>query len=309
MPNLSTNSTVLIIDDSENVRVSLKRVVEGMAGIKKVLTANNGLQGYKLLRDNPVDLVLCDLNMPGIDGFKFLNLKSSSSEFDDIPVIMLTGQSDVNSKVRGLEVGASDYLVKPCDDAELVARVRVHLKVKLLQDQLRIKNAELEKLTRTDPLTGVSNRRYFLETLTNEYHRSLRYHRPLSFVMLDIDYFKKVNDTHGHQAGDQALIKVAKALIRELRMQDFVARYGGEEFAILLPETKDVDAVVAATRCRKSIEVTPIKHNDIRFSVTVSMGLSSLPNEKVDDVEALIKLADEALYEAKRTGRNRLVTA
>lgn len=280
-----------------------------MPGIEKILIADNGLHGYKLLRENPIDLVLCDLNMPGIDGFKFLNLKGSSSEFDDIPVIMLTGQSDVNSKVRGLDVGASDYLVKPCDDAELVARVRVHLKVKHLQDQLRLSNAELERLTRTDPLTGVANRRYFLETLNNEYHRSLRYHRPLSFVMLDIDFFKKVNDTYGHQAGDRALVKVAKVLKRELRMQDFVARYGGEEFAILLPETKDIDAAVAATRCRKNIEVTPIVQNEIRFSVTVSMGLASLPNERVNDVESLIRLADEALYEAKRTGRNRMVTA
>jgi len=309
MQNASTVSTVLIIDDSENVRVSLKKILESMTGIEKVLIADNGLQGYKLLRENPVDLILCDLNMPGIDGFKFLNLKGSNSEFDDVPVIMLTGQSDVSSKVRGLEVGASDYLVKPCDDAELVARVRVHLKVKHLQDQLRIKNAELEKLTRTDPLTGVANRRYLFETLTNEYHRSLRSHRPLRLVMLDIDFFKKVNDTQGHQAGDQALIKVASALKRELRMQDFIARYGGEEFAILLPETKEDDAVVAATRCRKSIEVTSIVHDSIRFSVTVSMGLSSLPNENVNDVEALVKLADEALYEAKRTGRNRLVKA
>ncbi|MBN1653873.1 MAG: diguanylate cyclase [Deltaproteobacteria bacterium] len=300
---------VLIIDDSENMRASLKKVVEGMKDVDEVLLADNGLQGYKVLRESSIDLVLCDLNMPGIDGFKFLNLKASNAEFSDIPVIMLTGQGDVSSKVRGLEVGASDYLIKPCDDAELIARVRVHLKLKELQDQLRMKNAELEELTRTDPLTGVANRRYFVETLSGEYHRSQRYQRPLSFIMLDIDHFKRVNDTYGHQAGDQTLIVVAKTLKRDLRMQDFIARYGGEEFALLLPETKSTDAAVAAERCRKNIEAALVVYKNFRFSITVSMGLASLPNDRVGDVEGLVKLADEALYTAKKTGRNRLVLA
>jgi two-component system, cell cycle response regulator len=299
--------TVLIIDDSDSVRTSLKRVVEGMKGVEQVLLADNGLQGYRYLRENSVDLVLCDLNMPGIDGFKFLNLKNSNVEFNDIPVIMLTAQGDVNSKVRGLEVGASDYLVKPCDDAELVARVNVHLKVKQLQDQLRIKNNELEKLSRTDPLTAIANRRHFVETLTYEYHRAVRYRRPLSFIMIDIDYFKKVNDDYGHLAGDHTLVAVANALKCDLRKQDLLARYGGEEFALLLPETMNQEAITVAERCRRNVEANSIVFNEMRFTVTVSLGLSSVPNDETNDVDMIIKRADDALYEAKRSGRNRLV--
>jgi two-component system, cell cycle response regulator len=299
--------TVLIIDDSETIRSSLKRVVEGMKNVKQVILADNGLQGYKTLRENQVDLILCDLNMPGIDGFKFLNLKSSNQEFNDIPVIMLTAVSDTGSKVRGLEVGASDYLTKPCDETELIARVNVHLKIKQLQDQLRIKNNELEQLTRTDPLTSVANRRHFIETLTYEYHRSNRYSRPLSLIMLDIDFFKKVNDTYGHQAGDQTLVTVSDLFKRHLRMQDLVARYGGEEFALLLPETKSQDALAVANRCLKNVEECVIEYNELRFSVTVSMGLTSLPNDKISNVNELIKMADDALYEAKHSGRNRVV--
>lgn len=301
--------TVLIIDDSEAVRNRVKESLASSALFDTVLEAADGLIGFKMLREHPVDLVLCDLIMRGVDGFKFLALKRSDRKFDDVPVILLTGQENVGSKVRALDSGASDYLVKPFDDAELVARVKVHLKVKQLQDALREKNRELEDLSRRDPLTGVSNRRAFHEALSTEYARCARYGRPFSFMMVDLDHFKNVNDTHGHQAGDVALISTAKLLVGQLRANDVVGRYGGEEFAVILPETPHTSALQVAERCRAKIASTPLVHNDTVFSVTASMGLASLPDPRVCSTEEMIRLADEALYDAKRQGRNRLIAA
>jgi len=299
----------LIIDDSEAVRSRVKDTLGACGLFDTILEATDGLMGFKLLREHPVDIVFCDLIMRGVDGFKFLALKRSDRNFDDVPVILLTGQENVGNKVRALDSGASDYLVKPFDDAELVARARVHLKVKQLQDALREKNRELEDLSRRDPLTGIANRRAFHEALDVEYARCARYGRPFSFMMVDLDHFKAVNDTHGHQAGDLALISSAQVLVGQLRSNDLVGRYGGEEFAVILPETPHAAALQVAERCRVKIASTPLTYNDTVFSVTASMGLASLPDPRAHSTEELIRLADEALYDAKRQGRNRLIAA
>lgn len=308
-PSQLKAATVLVIDDSESIRASLDDALQNIAGISQIFTAADAFQGIKILREQKVDVVLCDMVMPGMDGLKFIGLKASDPTLADIPVILLTSQEKVENKVRALEAGAADYLTKPCEPAELVARVKVHLKVKNLQDQLRQKNEDLERLIRTDPLTGAANRRYFMEILAKEYHRTTRYGRPLGFFMLDIDHFKRVNDTHGHQAGDDALVLVAKTLLRTLRVNDLVSRYGGEEFAIILPETNLDSSKIAGERCRKQIETVPVEAEYTKFSVTVSIGVASLPNENIKDMDTLIKSADDALYQAKRSGRNRVVVA
>ena len=306
---LRMGHTLLIIDDSEAVRNRVKESLAASALFDKIVEAPDGLVGFKMLREHSIDLVLCDLIMRGVDGFKFLALKRSDPAFNDVPVILLTGQENVGSKVRALDSGASDYLVKPFDDAELVARVRVHLKVKQLQDALREKNRELEELSRRDPLTGSYNRRAFHEALSTEYVRCARYGRPFSFMMVDLDHFKRVNDTHGHQAGDLALITTANLLVSQLRTNDMVGRYGGEEFAVILPETAHQGAMLVAERCRLKIANTPLVYGDAVFSVTASMGLASLPDPRVCSTEDMIRLADQALYDAKRQGRNRLIAA
>ena len=219
--------TVLIIDDSEAIRRRVEQILGAQDIFEIFLKASNGIEGFKLLLNNPVDIILCDLMMPGIDGFKFLSLKQTKAEYNEVPVIMLTGEEDVRAKVRGLEAGASDYLTKPFHDEELVARVKVHLKIKTLQSELRDKNARLETLTRTDELTSVNNRRFFMETLRAEYLRSERYRAPLVYAMVDIDHFKRVNDTHGHLVGDRALVAVAQVLQKAVRLQDVLGRYGG----------------------------------------------------------------------------------
>jgi two-component system cell cycle response regulator len=299
----------LIIDDSESVRSHVQRVLTAHADFDTILCAADGLQGFKLLveRHEHVDLVFCDLMMPGLDGVKFLGLKSMRPELVEIPVIMLTGEEDVRAKVRLLGAGASDYLVKPFHDEELIARARIHLKIKQLQDELRDKNLRLEAINRTDELTGLTNRRHFMELAKNELSRSRRHGTPLAVVMIDADHFKSINDGLGHLAGDRVLAGIGKALQSGIRDYDIAARYGGEEFTLLLPQTSGEDARIVAERCRGTIFSTKLAYQGKAIRVTVSAGVAALPEASASSIEDLVRLADEALYRAKAGGRNRVV--
>jgi diguanylate cyclase (GGDEF)-like protein len=281
--------------------------VEGV--FDTVIKAGDGIDGFKQMLNHPIDLILCDLVMSGIDGFKFLGLKHTKPEYNEVPVIMLTGEEDVRAKVRALEAGASDYLTKPFHDEELLARVKVHLKIKSLQDELREKNARLELLTNTDELTGLYNRRFFMEALRQEFARSERYGTALVYAMVDIDHFKRINDTHGHLMGDRALVSVAHTLQRAVRAQDVLGRYGGEEFAIVMPHTDRAGGELAVERCRKQIEESVVNIESGALRITASMGVVCFPRPDVKRLEDLIALADAALYRAKEAGRNRVLMA
>jgi diguanylate cyclase (GGDEF)-like protein len=298
---------VLVIDDTDVIRRHAVDFLKSQNVFDRYFEASDGIAGLKILIEDyhQIDLVLCDLEMPGIDGFKFLDIKhKTKTEFDEIPVIILTSRGEVEKKVTGLDLGASDYLVKPVDDGELLARVRVQLKIKHLQDQLRKKNNELERLSNTDSLTGMYNRRHFMQLLSKEFERALRHDAPLAFIMIDIDHFKRVNDELGHQAGDIILCHVADLLQRGLRAGDVVGRYGGEEFAMLLPQTNLEGAVTAAERYRKLIESTKAPNGG---QVTISLGVSWNGIQGIRSVDDLMRTADAALYEAKHQGRNRTV--
>jgi len=299
----------LIIDDSEALRAHVQRVLTECADFQTILCAADGLQGFKLLveRHEQVDLVLCDLMMPGMDGIKFLGLKALRPELAEIPVIMLTGEENVRAKVRVLGAGASDYLIKPFHDDELIARARIHLKIKLLQDELKDKNLRLEAINRTDELTGLTNRRHFVVLAKHELSRARRHGTPLALVMIDADHFKSINDTMGHLAGDRVLAGIGKALQSGIRDYDIAARYGGEEFTLLLPQTRGEDARIVAERCRSTIASTKLAYQARVIPVTVSIGVAALPEAEVSSVEDLVRLADEALYRAKSGGRNRVV--
>jgi diguanylate cyclase (GGDEF)-like protein len=223
-------------------------------------------------------------------------------------------------KVEGLELGADDYLTKPFDMLELSARVQSMLRLKTLQDELvakcrdldrmyqdlEKKSQELERLARVDPLTGLFNRRYFEERFYSEFSRSQRYRVPICCLMLDIDHFKRVNDTRGHQAGDCALKELALTLRRTLRDVDLTARYGGEEFVAILPETALREGIRAAERLRASVEANVFEHEGKPLKITVSIGVASYPVPGINDPEALLRVADDALYRAKEHGRNRV---
>lgn len=302
-------TTALIIDDSEAVRKRIAQTLAERRVFDHFLFAGDGLDGYRQLRRHEVDLVLCDLDMPGLDGFKFLRMVHSDPTHHEVPVILLTGYEDIESKVKGLSAGASDYLTKPFDDLELIARVNVHLNLKRLRDELREKNRELETLARCDGLTGVANRRHLMESLESEFARCCRYARPFSLMMLDLDHFKHINDGYGHHVGDDVLVRVSQVLAQSLRENDLLGRYGGEEFAVMLPETDLPSALVVAERCREAVAEVRIPLPEGELTVTTSVGLASLPDARFGGLADLVRAADGALYEAKRAGRNRLSAA
>jgi diguanylate cyclase (GGDEF)-like protein len=299
-------NAVLIIDDDDKIRQDVKKRLSEARLFDKYYEAGDGIEGFKILLNKSVDLVLCDVVMPGIDGFKFLSMKTARGEFDDVPVIMLTGEDDVKLKIKALEQGASDYITKPFNPGELIARVRVHYDIKRLQEELRISNRRLEELSNTDDLTKLYNRRYFMELMELEFQRAQRYESSLSFVMIDIDNFKNFNDTYGHLLGDRILYEVAQLLRETLRVHDIVGRYGGEEFGMLMPETDTSGALVVAERYRKSVEEFVLFEGDKELRITISLGVAGYPHTEIKTVDDLIRLADNALYKAKANGRNRV---
>ncbi len=296
--------SILVIDDSDSMRAQIIRTLREALLFDQCHEARDGIEGFKILIHNRVDLVFCDLIMPKMDGFKFMSLMKSNQELKDIPVIMLTGRGDREFKIRGLETGASDYLTKPFDDGELIARTKVHLKIKALQDELKRSNELLRELSITDPLTHLYNRRFLMDTLEKEFERIRRKGGSLSLVVLDIDHFKLVNDTYGHQKGDIVLAAVAETTRSELRRYDIAVRYGGEEFMLVLPETPLSEGIAMAERLRTSVGRMAFPPPMERLTVTVSLGVSACPSEMVESVDQLIRMADEALYRAKAGGRN-----
>ena len=298
------SKAILIIDDSENVREQIALELQNAALFERILQAGDGIEAFKLLLSTPIDLIICDLEMPRIDGFKLLGMITSREELRDIPVIMLTGHGDRELKIRLLGQGASDYVTKPFDAGELIARVKVQLKIKSLQDELKRSNDMLRQLSITDPLTLLYNRRYTTDMLGKELQRAERKGSHLSLVMIDIDYFKRVNDQYGHLIGDQLLVAIAGLSRIGLRSYDFAARYGGEEFVLILPETALDDALMIAERLRARVEMHLFTGPLKEVKLTVSMGVATYPTDFIGSVEDLIREADEALYRAKKAGRN-----
>jgi len=300
--------TLLLIEDSPAHRAEIRRVLESANLFGRIIEASDGIEGLKLLiSEQDVDLVLCDLEMPGLDGEKLLQIKQAQLADREIPILFLTASTDLNRRVRLLESGASDTIVKPFHPADLVARLRLHLKLKLLQNELRDKNEVLKGMSTTDHLTELRTRRYLSEVLAVECLRSKRYKSPLSVVMADLDYFKRVNDTYGHAAGDAVLKGTADVLRKNLRATDVAARWGGEEFLVVLPETDLQGAELWAERWREDIEGHTFEAPDGKtLRVTISIGVASLSDD-MDKQDVLIDAADKALYRAKESGRNRVV--
>jgi len=301
---------ILIVDDNAMIRSEIKAVLMKDGGFTHFMEAGDGLTAFKSIMETPPDLVLCDLVMPGFDGLKFLGLKASRKELEQIPVIILTAEDDLDRKAEILERGASDYVTKPFHEKELLARVRIHTKLKLLQDELREMNVQLEALSVTDPLTGLANRRRLMARLQEEVQRARRYKTPLSVVMIDIDHFKDVNDTHGHAMGDEVLRNIGAMLNAGLRTTDLAARYGGEELTLVLPHTDIPAALQVAEGLRQKFAELDHVLDGVTIRKTASMGLAARDGQgEMPNAEDLLKHADEALYRAKQGGRNRVEVA
>ena len=299
-------ATILVIEDSESHRAEIRQAVDASSLFDRILEAADGIHGLKLLMSEPVDLVLCDLEMPGLDGEKVMRVKSSSPRYTNVPFLFVTASTDLDRRARLLEQGACDAIAKPFHPAELVARLGLHLKVNRLQDELMVKNATLARLSTVDALTGLRTRRYVKELLSIEFLRARRYATPLAVLMADLDHFKRVNDSHGHPAGDAVPQGVADSLLRSLRATDTAGRYGGEELLVVLPQNDGKGGAVVAERWRLSVEGTSYRDlGEQPISVTVSIGLAEYGGnfETPDD---LVAAADKALYRAKEKGRNRV---
>lgn len=299
-------ATILVIDDSETHRGEIRAAVEAAGLFDRVLEAVDGLKGLRLLLAEPVDLVLCDLEMPGLDGEKLLRVKGQSPGGGNIPFLFLTANTDIARRARLLEDGASDAITKPFHPADLVARLGLHLKIKRLQDELMVKNATLARLSTVDALTGLRSRRYAMEFLAVEFLRVRRYHTPLTLIMADLDHFKRVNDSYGHPAGDAVLRGVSDLLLSAIRATDVAARYGGEEVLVVLPQNDAEGAFTLAERWRAAVENNAFVAPDGRLiSVTLSIGVAEY-DRGCETPEDLMAAADRALYVAKQAGRNRV---
>ena len=299
-------TSILIVEDSDSVRTQVIELLKAVALFDIFHEAADGVEGLSILNSTPVDMILCDLMMPNMDGFEFLTELKKTRELQETPVIILSVNEDSTTKIRMLENGARDYITKPFNAEELVARIMVQLDIKALQDEMRKANKLLKELSITDHLTHLYNRRYMMDVLGIEFQRTVRKKGDLCLVLLDVDHFKNVNDTYGHQHGDMALAAIAEAIQVDLRRYDIAARYGGEEFAMVLPETALQAGVAVVERLRQSVQEIKFPPPMENLVVTVSQGIAALPSAGIDSVDALIKAADEALYRAKQNGRNRV---
>jgi two-component system, cell cycle response regulator len=297
---------ILVVDDNQdNIEIIATRL--RFRGYE-ILEASDGEQALALVRDCAPDLLLLDVMLPDIDGYEISRRIKGSSDLPFIPIILVTARDSTQDKVMGLDAGADDYLTKPINFPELEARVRSMLRIKRLQDELEEKNRELERLSISDGLTGLFNHRHIHDLLAEEYERVNRTHDCMSVAMFDLDRFKVVNDTYGHQAGDRVLVEMAEILRETARDIDRLGRYGGEEFIALLPETCIDDAAVFVERVRREVARRPFDIGRAEpLRLTLSAGVSAYPHELIDSVETLVRLADESLYAAKAGGRNRIV--
>ena len=296
---------ILVIDDSKLILHVAKTILDKQG--HQVLLAEDGNIGLQTAATEHPDLILLDLILPGIDGYQVCQRIKTETATSDIPVIMLTSKSEPADKVRGLEMGASDYVTKPFDEGELMARVNIHLQIRELHETLKEKNRQLKEMASRDGLTGLYNHRYFQETISKDFQRAVRYHESLSCVMFDIDHFKKFNDNYGHQAGDMVLRTLGSLIDNLVRGSDLPARYGGEEFVLLMYHTAPKEALMVAERLRKAVEQHKFQADDLVLTVNISVGVASFPHPEIADAKTLIECADKALYRAKEEGRNRVI--
>lgn len=294
------SSKLLIIEDEASNQSMLERL---LAQQYELVCCSTAEEGWELLNEQTdIKLVLLDLNLPGMNGFELLESIRAEVRFKLLPVLILTGLTDVGDETRGLALGASDYIHKPLRPE--VVRVRIANQLQLAEQQ-----RQLEELAVKDPLTGLYNRRGFLDIFERELARANRAGTPLSLAMLDVDYFKRYNDHYGHPQGDRALVFIGQHLQAVARRAaDLCARLGGEEFLLLWPETPAKGALQQAEKLRRGLELDGLPHatSDISNSLTVSIGGITLEAGDYDANHAL-QAVDDALYEAKHQGRNRVV--
>jgi len=304
LTDLPTLPLVLIVDNDGLTRTMVGSwlVDSGYA----VLEACDGEEALRLAGERSPDLLLIDLIMPGLDGYQVC--RAIQAEGDAPPVIFMTMLGDTAARVSGLDAGAVDYIVKPFEHDEVMARVRAALRTKVVRDELAVRTKvvrdELIDQASHDSLTGLLNRRELDSRAAEAVALAQRHGHPLCCILLDLDNFKDVNDAHGHAAGDQVLRETGRRLADACRISDVIARYGGEEFILLLPETPPEAAVVLADKLRWALAEAPFEAGDTLISIRASVGVAAFTAVMATPA-SLLAAADEALYRAKGLGRDR----
>ncbi|OAN48279.1 diguanylate cyclase response regulator [Chloroflexus islandicus] len=303
--------TILIVDDIPANLLLLTQLLDGQSyDVRPVTQGAMALAAARAIRP---DLILLDIRMPDKDGYTVCRELKADPETSSIPIIFVSALDDIDGKVRAFECGGVDYVTKPFQPAEVLARVRTHLALAQARTALEMANRELQRalareaeLARIDWLTGVYNRSHFYELATHEFAIATRYDQALAICMFDVDHFKQVNDRYGHLIGDQVLRAVAQTAARQIRAADCIGRFGGEEFILLLPNTDTLAGLMLAERLRAAIADLRVSTEQGEVAVTISAGVAGRqPADTV--IERLIDRADQALYAAKRQGRNCVV--
>ena len=309
---------ILVVEDSKVTMKALSNYLKRM-GVENLLTAVNGHDAINIFRSHRPDIVLLDAILPDIDGFDIAKKFRSMEKGDEwAAIIFLTSLDKDEDMARGIEAGGDDYLLKPISEVVLKAKINAMRRLVEMQrslvevkHDLNAANKELQRLSTTDGLTGIANRRLFDHLSVREWRRCERMKKPMALVMVDVDFFKKFNDTYGHQAGDECLKAVAAQVARAApRASDLAARYGGEEFVLVLGETTIDGAKWVANNIRQRVQDLQMPHIASNIGhVSVSCGVASVLPLEGQEFDTLLKLADEALYKAKEQGRNTVVCA
>jgi diguanylate cyclase (GGDEF)-like protein len=304
-PNDSSAPRVVVAEDDRSSRRILTRVLSKWG--YEVFEAENGEEGWSRLTESGAPVLITDWQMPGMTGLELVERLRSGFLPYYVYTILLTSKGDTEEVVQGFQSGVDDYLTKPFKWEELRARLRAGQRIVTLESALREARVRLEIMASTDELTGVANRRAVLRRLAEMTAMSSRSKHDVSVAMIDIDKFKRLNDTFGHAAGDYVLRETVRRLAVAKREYDIIGRIGGEEFVVLLPETGLEDAKAVAERLRAGVADNEFLVNGKQpVNVTISCGVSSAANGQCDSVDSLLALADAALYRAKAAGRNRV---
>jgi diguanylate cyclase (GGDEF)-like protein len=315
VPPHDAGHRILVVDDDP----ATEALIRSSLGDRpfEVLAAADGENGLRLAAESRPDVILLDLRLPGADGIEIARRLREQPETLAIPIIVISACRDTDAKVRALAAGADDYVTKPFDVAEIDARIQTMIRTRARLagmeasiEDLQATNRHLEQLLMIDEKTGLLNFRTFQRRLNEEWQRAERYQTPLSLVFFDLDHFKNINDTLGHQEGDRALVEFATLVTGGARANDVSARYGGEEFAVILPHTDGAMAVRVAERVRAAVAEFVFLADTAPTRITVSAGVATYPSlPAIDSVDALVRAADAALYRAKDAGRDCVVHA
>ncbi len=301
---------VLIIDHSLTQSDEVKTIFTQSGLVDRIYEAHNGAEGLRIIKNEEVDLVICNPSLPDMDGLNFLREFRALPDQPHLPVLLVSSRAEIDYKAKAFELGAQEFLIRPFQPDDLLMRAKSLIHLKKTYEELHRQIRDLEKTANVDPLTGVFNRKYFIEMMKSELGRSRRHRYTIACLMIDIDNFKTVNDSLGHSVGDHLLKELAQRLNQHMRGYDFTSRYGGDEFVVLLPQSSKGGSLALAERLRHTVDSEPfLKAEGRNIRLSISIGIAAFSGLEVSSEEELVTTSDRALYEAKQRGRNCIAVA